>query len=125
MFHGRVLYIVLDIKMGIRPQRILTPNSQIPEDVLKQTDKIFHDVRKNTMQAYIKYKTYYDKKANASKLKKQQYVYVPQSTAYHQGSETPFTDFRWIGPYIVEKALPNTTIWYENPERTRPKSFIA
>ena len=27
--------------------------------------------------------------------------------ADHQGSIIPFTDFRWIGPYIVEKALPN------------------
>ena len=38
------------------PQRIPTPNSQISEDVLKQTEMIFHDVRKNTMPAYIEYK---------------------------------------------------------------------
>ena len=25
----------------------------------------------------------------------------------HQGSKIPFTDFRWIGPYIIEKVLPN------------------
>ena len=62
IFHGRVPYNVLDLKMGIRPQRIPTPNSQTAEGVLKQTDMIFHDVRRNTMQAYIKYKAYYDKK---------------------------------------------------------------
>ena len=54
VFYGRVPYNVLDLKMGI--QRLCTPNSQIAEDVLKQTEMIFHDVRKNTMQAYIKYK---------------------------------------------------------------------
>ena len=81
-----------------------TPNSQIAEDVLKQTEMIFHDVRKNIMQAYIKYKAYYDKKANASQLKEQQYVYILQPKAHHQGSKIPFTEFRWIGPYIVEKA---------------------
>ena len=59
------------------------------------------------MQAHIKYKTCCDKKANASKLKEKQYVYVQQPEAYHQGSEIPITDFRCIGPYIVEKALPN------------------
>ena len=25
----------------------------------------------------------------------------------HQGSKIPFTQFRWIGPYIIEKVLPN------------------
>ena len=59
-FHRGVPSNTLEIKMGIRPQRISTPNSQIAEDVLKQTEMIFHDVRKNNMQAYIKYKAYYD-----------------------------------------------------------------
>ena len=31
-----------------------------------------------------------------------------QPKANHQGIEIPFTDFRWIGPYIIEKVLPNT-----------------
>ena len=86
LFHGRVPYDVLDLKMGIRPQKMPTPNSQISEDVLKQTEMIFHDVHKNIMQAYIKYKAYYDEKANASKLKEQQYVYSLQSKADDQGS---------------------------------------
>ena len=68
---------------------------------------IYQDVRKNTMQAYIKYKAYYDKKANASKLKEADYVYILQPKADHQGSKIPFTEFRWMGPYIVEKVLPN------------------
>ena len=58
------------------------------------------------MQAFIKYKAYYDKKANASKLK-QDYVYILQPKADCQGSKIPFTDFRWIGLYIIEKFLPN------------------
>ena len=56
LFHGRFPYNVLELKMGVRTQRIPTPNSQIAENVLKQTKLIFHDVRKNTMQVYIKYK---------------------------------------------------------------------
>ena len=107
VFHGHVPYNVLDLKKGIGPQRMPTPNSQIAEAVLKQTEMIFHDVRKNTIQTYIKHKAYYDKEASASKLKEQQLVYVLQPEADHQGSEDPFTDFRWIGLYIVEKALPN------------------
>ena len=64
-------------------------------------------VRKNTMQAYIKYKAYYYKKANASKLKEADCLYILQPKADHQASKIPFTEFRWIVPYIIEKVLPN------------------
>ena len=107
VFHGRIPYIILDLKLGIRPQNILPADSQIAQDVLDQAEIIFQEVRKNAMQAYIKYKAYYDRKANASKLKKADYVFKLQPKAEHQGSKIPFTDFRWIGPYIIEKVLPN------------------
>ena len=68
---------------------------------------IHQDVRKNNMQAYIKYKAYFDKKANASKLKEADYVNILQAKADHQVSKIPFTEFRWIGPYIIEKVLPS------------------
>ena len=59
------------------------------------------------MQAYPKYKAYYDSKAKASKLKQAAYVFILLPQADHQLSKIPFTDFRWIGPYIIEKVLPN------------------
>ena len=97
----------MDLKLGIRPQQQSIPTSQIAQEVLEQTEMIHQDVRKNIMQAYIKYKAYYDKKANASKLKEADYVYILQPKADHQGSKIPFTEFRRIGPYIIEKVLPN------------------
>ena len=59
------------------------------------------------MQASIKYKAYYDKKANVSKPKEADYVYIWQLKVDHQSSEIPFAEFRWIGPYIIEKVLAN------------------
>ena len=59
------------------------------------------------MQSYTKYKKYYDKKAKASPLKEKDYCSLLQPKADHQGSKIPFRDFRWIGPYLVEKVLPN------------------
>ena len=56
VFHGRILYNVLDRKFGIRPQQQPIPNSQIAQEVLEQTEMIHQDVRKNIMQAYIKNK---------------------------------------------------------------------
>ena len=107
VIHGLIPYNNLDLKMGIGPQQIPAPDSQFAQDVLEQTETIFRDVRKNAMQAYIKYKAYYDRKANASNLKQADYVFILQPKADHRGSEIPFTDFRWIGPYIIEKVLPN------------------
>ena len=74
VFHGRISYNIPDIKLGIRPQKIPSPDSQIAQGVLEQTEMIFQDVRKNAMKAYIKYRAYYDKKANALKLKQADYV---------------------------------------------------
>ena len=68
---------------------------------------IFQGVRKNAIKAYVKYKSYYNKKTNASKIKQADYVYILQPKADHQASKIPFSDFRWIGPYIIEKVLPN------------------
>ena len=117
VFHGRVPYNVLDLKMGIRAQRILTPNSQIAEDILKQTELIFHDVRKNTMQDYIKKKAQYDKKTNASKLREQQYLNVLQRKADHQGGKFPFTEYRWIRfVTLLKRPYQLTILWYENLE---------
>ena len=107
VFHGRIPYKVLDLKLGIRPQQQPIAISRIAQDFLEQTEMIHQDVRKNTMQAYIKYKAYYDKKANASKLKETDFVYILQPKADHQGSKILFTEFRWIGPYFIEKVLPN------------------
>ena len=107
IFHGRFPYNLLDLKLGIRPQQQTIPTSQSAQEVFDQTEMIHQGVRKNTMQAYIKYKAYYDEKANASKLKEADYVYILQPKANHQGSKIQFTEFRWMGPYIIEKLLPN------------------
>ena len=106
-FHGRIPYNALDLKLGNCPQQQPIPTSQFAQEFLEQTEMINQDVCKNTMQAYIKYKAYYDKKANASKLKEADYVYILQPKADHQGSKIAFTESRWIGPYVIEKVLPN------------------
>ena len=67
VFHGRIPYNVLESKLGFRPQQQPIPTSQIAQDVLEQTEMIHRDVRKDTMQAYIKYKAYYDKKGQRFK----------------------------------------------------------
>ena len=42
-------------------------------------------------------------------MKEKDYCFIPQPKAGHQGSKILFRDFRWIGPYLVEKVLPNNS----------------
>ena len=50
------------------------PNSQITQDVLEQTEMIFQVVRKNAMQAYIKYTAYYVKEALKTSTNKNMFM---------------------------------------------------
>ena len=68
---------------------------------------VYQDVRRNAMQASNNYKASYDKKTDALQLKQLEYVYVSQPKADHQRSKKLLTDFRRMGPYIIEKVLPN------------------
>ena len=69
--------------MGIRPQKIPSSDSKTAQDLLERTELIFQDVRKNAMQAYIKYKAYYDKKPEASQLEQADYVYISRPKVEH------------------------------------------
>ena len=103
VFHGCIPYNVLDLKLGIRPQQQPIPTSKIAKDVLDQMDMIHQDVRKNAMQAYIKYEAYYDKKANDSKLKEADYVYILQSKVNHQGSKFHSQTFDGLARILSKK----------------------
>ena len=46
-------------------------------------------------------------KSQYLKFKQTDYVFILQPKADHPRNRIPFTDFRWIGPYINEKVLPN------------------
>ena len=102
VFHGRIPYIILDLKMGIHPQKISSPVSEIAQDVLEQTEAIFQDVRKNAMQAYIKYKAYYDRKANPSKLKKTNTSLYYSRKQITKGVKFPLQTFAGSGHLLLK-----------------------
>ena len=107
VFLGRFTHNIPNHKLGLRFNPNIAPTTDFAKELPRRT-KILHDKTKNiVMQSYIKYKRYYDQKAKASPLKEKDYCYLLQPKAEHQGSKIPFRDFRWIGPYLVEKVLPN------------------
>ena len=121
VFHGRIPYKIHDLKMGIRPKKTPSPDSQTDQDVLEQTEMIFQDVRKNSMQAYIKYKAYYDKKANASKPITSTYYSQKQIT---KGAKFLLEIFGELDHILLKRCYRTTIIWCANLESMRPKFFI-
>ena len=114
VFHGRVPHNFLDHKLGLRFNPNIAPTTDFADELLRRTKILYDKTKKNVMQSYIKYKRYYDKKAKASPLKEKDYCFILQPKADHQGSKILFRDFRWIGPYIVEKVLPNNNYIVRN-----------
>ena len=125
IFHRPTPYNILDIKLGIRPQQAPIPTSWKARDVLDQTQMIYQDVSRNAVQANIRHKACYDKKAKASKLKEADYVYVLQIKADLQGSKIPFREFCWIFPYKLKTCYRITNIWYAKLALTKRKCCIA
>ena len=68
---------------------------------------LLDQTKKNMMQSYLKYKAYYDRKAKAAPLETTDYCYILNPKADTQATKIPFREFRWCGPYKVEKVLPN------------------
>ena len=107
IFHGRVPYNILDHRLGLNPNPKITPTTDFAEEFQRRTQILIDQTKKNIMQSYLKYKEYYDRKAKAAPLQQGDFCFILQPLADHQGSKIPFREFRWIGPYVIEKVLPN------------------
>ena len=107
IFHGRIPYNILDHKLGLNPNPKVLPTTDFADEFQRRTQILIDLTKKNIMQSYLKYKEYYDRKAKAAPLKQNEYCFILQPIADHQGSKIPFREYRWTGPYIVEKVLPN------------------
>ena len=107
VFHGRILFNILDHKLGNDPNEQINPSTEFAEEIQNRTKILIDKTKQNIMQSYIKYKEYYDRKAKAAPLKENEYCFVLQPKADNQGSKIPFRDYRWVGPFVVQKVLPN------------------
>ena len=107
VFHGRIPYNILDHKLGNNPNEKISPTTEFAEEIQNRTKTLIDKTKQNIMQSYLKYKEYYDRKAKAAPLKENEFCFVLQPKADHQGSKIPFRDYRWVGPFVVQKVLPN------------------
>ena len=85
---------------------------------------ILQDVRGNAMEACIKNKAYYDKKANASKLKQSDYVYILQPKAQiNKKAKFPLQIFGGLDHILLKKYYRTIVIWYSKLAPIKRKFF--
>ena len=125
IFHGRVPYNILDHRLGLNPNPKILPTTDFAEELQRRTQILIDRTKKNIMKSYLKYKEYYDRKAKAAPLHQGDYCFILQSLADHQGSKIPFREFRWTGPYIIEKICQMKTTSPENSILTKHKSYTV
>ena len=65
----------------------------------------FKETHTNIIRAFHKYKAYYDRKAQASPLKVNDFVFLLNPKISTQSEKLPFDSFKWEGPYKVVKFL--------------------
>ena len=107
IFWGTPTPVILDHRLGLNPNPKIIPTTDFAEELQRHTQILIDKTKKNIMQTYLKYKDYYDRKAKAAPLEQGDFCFILQPLADHQGSKIPFREFRWIGPYVIEKILPN------------------
>ena len=107
VFHGRIPHNILDFKLGYNPNPHYQPHTEVAEEVQRRIALLHDQTKKNIMQSYLKYKAYYDRKAKAAPLTTEDYCFILNPKAGTQATKIPFREFRWVGPYKVEKVLPN------------------
>ena len=107
VFHGRIPYTVLDLKLGIKPKWKTTPNSDIAQQLPYQIDEVRATAKDNIMLSHPKNKKHYDRKASAAPLKLNDYCYILNPKADNQSTKFAFEGCIWTGPYIVIKILTN------------------
>ena len=110
--------------MGISQQQTPTATSQIAQDVLEQAEMILH-VRMNATQAYIMYKTYYEKK-----LTPQNWKDNTMGMSYTPKQVIRETNFFWqifgsLALTLSKRLCPITNIYYVKSERTKRRCIIA
>ena len=71
-------------------------------------NKKLQQTHDNIIEAFHKYKNYYDRKAQASPLKVNDFTFPLNKRLSEQSEKIPFKEFKWEGPYKVVKVLSNS-----------------
>ena len=107
MFHGRVPFNALELKFS-NPLQCRTQETDLTK-LVDQVNEKQNQVNNNIIQAYHKYKRYYDRKAQASPLKVNDFVFLLNPKITNQSDKIAFNNYKWEGSLKIVKVLTNST----------------
>ena len=106
VFHGRIPFNAIDVKF--RNPLTEPRNTTDVTGLLDNINKKFKQTHENIIEAFHKYKNYYDRKVQASPLKVNDFTFLLNKRLSEQSEKIPFKEFKWEGPYKVVKVLSNS-----------------
>ena len=114
VFHGRTPVNPLDLRFQNTRLWQHKPKADCIKEIQDKTTELFASVKENLIHSYLKYKKYYDRKANASPLKEQTYCLILDPKCTTQMATMNKQQSRWIPMYRVEKIHTNANYIVRN-----------
>ena len=105
VFHGRIPFNALDFKFS-NPLKCETTETDIAK-LIDQVNEKYKQVNDNILEAYHKFKRYYDRKAQAIPLKVNDFIFLLNPKLTTQSDKIAFNHFKWEGPFKVVNVLTN------------------
>ena len=124
VFHGRIPYNILDLKMGIRPRKIPPPDSQIAQDVLEQTETIFQDFRKKPCKPISNTKRIMIGKQTPQNSNKSITSLHNSRKQITKGVKLTLQTSTGSGHVLLKRCYPTIFIWYAKTALTRRNFLI-
>ena len=94
-----------DLKFG-NPLKCKITESDLAK-LVDQVNEKYKKVNDNILQAYHKYKRYYDRKAQALPSNVNDFTFLPNPKITPQFDKIAFNSFKWEGAFEVVKFLTN------------------
>ena len=107
VFHGRTPTNPLDLRFQNTTLWKQKSKTECVKELQDKTTELLSSVKDSLISSYLKYKKYYDRKANASPLALHSYCLILDPKCTTQIATMNKQQSRWIPMYRVEKILTN------------------
>ena len=107
IFHGRIPYKPLDIRIGTEKLQEYCPIKSTTEDWQNRMNKVYEANKEAIIAAFVKYKNYYDRKAGAAPLRLHSYCLILNPHLADQRMEMNKMDSLWWPLHRIEALLDN------------------
>ena len=125
VFHGRIPYNVLDLKLEINPQQQPILTSQIAPEVLEQTEMIHQMFARISCKRTLNTKPIMTKRPTLQNSKKQIKCTSCNRKRIIKAAKFHSQNFDGLARTLSKKCYQITIIWYEKLALTKRKCFIG